>query len=605
MDHIREITDQGHRIQLDLSSQVLGLEIPKEALPSDGSLLLPTIPREVGSGFVSGAVLALKAKQFDDGFYAAIELAAQNGTGLYPGKAFLLTSLLRSLVEARATNATSVAAILGGACQLGGLDVAVPPFAEVAVRDAVTDFLADELRSKPIGFYTWSPALTAIFRQDRMLQGELKDETGIAALVDALRADDQLRRTYAGFLELAAGLTNDSRPGNELPSPRVADSAGDSSEDRHWNPLAYSDLRPLLEHGGNHAGNEPLCFFPPSRAHETDLVVKLYRNRPIPEGFDLMAEVISRIRSGALPLEPTDQSGWYDYQTWSIEPLVVPERMPEAPQLRLAESYRKYLSELFKGVYTLTRETHIKQLDFVEVAIGIAPRPVPKIYVYPELSAEPLATFYQRRAQSYRFVRQVVSKTFGSEALRHLHRIRPTGPSPLSLADELEDMESLFHGAYVTVRQQLGLTPENNLGSGSQRGPEADAARFREWAKSMAADEDLGQDARMMVPVFYDQERRLTKVWIFLGWTTKPLHIRFVIPPQVLEGPSRAGLWDRLFGKPSRAAQPHPEIVFSSGQQQLACPVTAEVYVSKILNRDEFRRHCDQHRTKAAIIENL
>jgi hypothetical protein len=31
----------------------------------------------------------------------------------------------------------------------------------------------------------------------------------------------------------------------------------------------------------------------------------------------------------------------------------------------------------------------------------------------------------------------------------------------------------------------------------------------------------------------------------------------------------------------------------------------AEVYVSKVMDRDEFRRHCDQYQTCSAILANL
>ena len=65
-----------------------------------------------------------------------------------------------------------------------------------AIRSAVNEFDADALRSKPIGFYTWSGALSAIFRQDRMLQTELKGEAGIAALARAIHADKSARATY-------------------------------------------------------------------------------------------------------------------------------------------------------------------------------------------------------------------------------------------------------------------------------------------------------------------------------------------------------------------------------------------------------------------------
>lgn len=33
--------------------------------------------------------------------------------------------------------------------------------------------------------------------------------------------------------------------------------------------------------------------------------------------------------------------------------------------------------------------------------------------------------------------------------------------------------------------------------------------------------------------------------------------------------------------------------------------VAAEVYVSRLLDRTEFRKHCDRHRTAKAILANL
>ena len=139
-----------------------------------------------------------------------------------------------------------------------------------------------------------------------------------------------------------------------------------------------------------------------------------------------MDELIARIRSGALQVKPTEQSGWYDYLTWSIEPLAIPERMSEAKRLHLDQRYREHLLELFKGIYALTRETHARQLEMAEVGAALVRRRVKKIYIRPGLRAEPLATFYLRRALSYRFVHQVLAETFDTDALRRLHRLTPT-----------------------------------------------------------------------------------------------------------------------------------------------------------------------------------
>ena len=64
-------------------------------------------------------------------------------------------------------------------------------------------------------------------------------------------------------------------------------------------------------------------------------------------------------------LEPRSDgnSGWYDFQTWALEPLVLPDKMPEASRLRMNDRYRDQLDDLFKSILALTRETHVKQLE--------------------------------------------------------------------------------------------------------------------------------------------------------------------------------------------------------------------------------------------------
>jgi hypothetical protein len=450
---------------------------------------------------------------------------------------------------------------------VGGVPADVPPSLAAAVETEVSAFLRDELRSKPIGFYNWSTELERVFRQDRMLQSELKGRAGIDALVRALRRDAALRKTYEQYLALVARLTN----------PLVAE---------------RPDLRKAL--GEIDAGraisiDRGVWFFPPSRAHETELVKKLFGNRPVPPGFDLQEELVRRIRTGQLNLAPTPESGWYDHQTWALEPLVVPEKTIEASRLRLSDSYRKHLLDLFKGLQALTRETHIKQLEIPEVGGGMPPREPVVIMVRPELAAEPLCTHYLRRAAAYRFVRQAIVSTFGEAALTPMKRLRAEGPINRPLGAELADMESLFRGAYAVTSRQLGRAPD------PKDGTPADEAHFRQWSAGIADDVDLAGDSRMMVPVFYDVLRRKTKVWAVLGWVKKTAVVRFATEPvaTVLDA---AG----VPVEPGRVT-----VRFASESHALVQPVVAEVYVSRILNREEFRRHCDTYKTRSAILSNL
>jgi hypothetical protein len=578
---MREIKAEGCRVQLDLSTQVLRLDIPEDRSlggPADISMGIqeaPIAPRLSGissQGFVSASMLAQKAKQFDDGLYAAVELAAEQGAGRFAGKASLLRNVARALEALKQTPAGNAPEVIFAGCGMGGLEINVPRQLRKAVQDTTEEFLRDPLRSKPIGFYTWSEELATIFRQDRMLQTEMNGKEGIETLVKILKADHSARETYETYLSLAAKLTN---------------------------PLSYRDLRgqiTALEQGKPDTPSRGIYFFPPSRSHETELIKQLYGSRPIPESFNLADEMIKRIRAGSLQLKPMGESGWYDYQTWALEPLVIPDEMPEASHLDFAESYRKQLLELFKGILALTRETHIKQLEIPLAGAAAPSRPSrPIIHIYPELATEPLATMYLRRSQSYRFVRTVIEETFGSDALARMHRLTINGPVKENLAEELRRMEALFYGAHVAVCEQIGMPFSSSPSLGSGRGTGADASEFQAWRASLKYDLDLGRDVRMMVPVFYDVMRKKTKAWVFLGWSSRPVTVSFAKAPAA-----------KVFDRADRQVRADSvDLTFHSAGHELAYPVTAEVYVDKILNRDEFRQICDRYKTRSAILANL
>ena len=574
----REINEQGYRVQLDLSTQVLRLEVPEErgfgsgmSAAQEEAPIAPTLAGIADERFVSASVLAQKAKQFDDGLYAAVDIAAQQGAGTFSGKASLLARVVPSLIQGAGDPSTQAVLTVFAAAKLGNQEIALPVAAGEAVQQAMNSFLQDQLRSKPIGFYTWNDHLSAIFKQDRMLQTELKGEPGIAAIVKALHGNREARATYEGYLSLVSKLTNPLSPD-------------------------HPDLRVLLaaaDRGSVVIPEQGVYFFPPSRAHETDLLKKLYGDRPIPEGFSLVDEMITWIQDGRISLRPTEDSGWYDYQTWALEPLVIPDKMPEAGRLELDASYRKQLMELFKGILALTRETHIKQLEVPKA--GAAPRPKLIIRIVPELSAEPLATHYFRRAWSYSFIRKVLENTFGAPALEKMQRLTARGPVPSTLAEELLMMENLFYGAHVTVCRQLGINPTTSAYLGAGKGEARAAATFAAWQKRLAGDLDVGQDARMMVPLFYDVNRRKTKVSVFMGWATRPVEVSFAARPT-------ATVFDP---KGKRVTDSSSLLRFESISFNLAYPVSAEVYVTKIFNREEFREHCDRYRTRSAILDNL
>jgi hypothetical protein len=218
----------------------------------------------------------------------------------------------------------------------------------------------------------------------------------------------------------------------------------------------------------------------------------------------------------------------------------------------------------------------------------------PTIYIHPSLTVEPTATSYQRRALAYRFLYRSLSNLIGDESLRQIHRVSEKGPVSQNLGDELRQMEALFWGAYLTSMVELGL-PARLETDGSQP-PALDEnsclKQFQEWKVRLLSDPDVARDSRMMVPVFYDLGRKKTKVWAFLGWEFTRLEASFARDPKI-EVRDKSG---KECTRPVR---------FTPYSYEAAKPVIHEIYVSELMDRSQFRAHCDKYRTAAAILENL
>ncbi|PYQ45124.1 MAG: hypothetical protein DMF77_05220 [Acidobacteria bacterium] len=483
----------GFGVELDLSRQVLWLSLPPQrAGENDDEPLAPCAER-AASGFTSASALFVKARLFDEGLYAAVELAAQQGAGTFTGKANLLAALIGEAPQ------------IAAAASLGGLPVAVDSDAR-RVREA---FLARSL-AKPIGFYTWSDALRRLFHQDRLLQDELAVPTA-RALAARLSADPPAAAAYAAYLDLVARLTN--KLDADKPDLRAPDGR---------------------------------YFLPPSRAHGTDLVRRLFAHRPPPDGFSLVDEMVRRIRAGLLALHPSGRSGWYEWQTWALEPLLAPDKTPEAARLRMNDGYRRQFEEMFKPATAVAREANPRPLALVTPTM-------------PALSVRP----------------SVLESSFGCEGLRSMRRITASGASDATLGDELMQAASLFRGAAAVAAEEIGMA----------RAEESTARQFRSWAK--APDPELAADIRAMVPVFHDRQRNKTKVWAVLGWSTRNLEVEFATPPAAL------------------VLQGNVRLDFLPETRPLTYPVLAETYVSRLMDGDEFRAHCDQYRTRAQILRHL
>lgn len=155
-------------------------------------------------------------------------------------------------------------------------------------------------------------------------------------------------------------------------------------------------------------------------------------------------------------------------------------------------------------------------------------------------------------------------------------------------------MEALFWGAYLTSMVELGLSAK--LEADASYPPTLDEnyclKNFQGWKAYLLSDPDVASDSRMMVPVFHDLGRNKTKVWAFLGWELTSIKASFAQDPKI-------EVRDKSGKKCTRRIRFTPDLYAA------ASPVIHEIYVSELMDRVQFREHCDKYRTAAAILGNL
>ncbi|MFC1610919.1 hypothetical protein ACFL6C_08165 [Myxococcota bacterium] len=274
-------------------------------------------------------------KQLDDTIYAGVEHVVQDGLlpTLEPKREILLDAL-EHLLANRSTSADDAIVHVAAALELGNGAPDVPADLRGEVDDLKNSFLANPAEAKPIGFYTWSDDLRAIWQQDRLLQQRLLPEAA-CALAEAIAVDPDLEARYVQLCALYTRLTN---------------------------PLV-SSLEIMLPDAGTPAcaTHDRQAFLGPSRNPEVDLFKKLYPIG-IPPDADLMQDLIDAIRAGEVDLTPTDIDGWYAHKLFALETLLVTDVSEERAKVAFMARYKKRLQEAFKTMLTQTRETHVKQL---------------------------------------------------------------------------------------------------------------------------------------------------------------------------------------------------------------------------------------------------
>jgi len=551
-----------------------------------GGELLPSM--EV----VNGAM-----KPFNDGLYAAIEIAVQKGVaGATPGKQAFLARLLARL-EAALASATpaqrapleqALVFIAAGAI-LGGASPAVAPSLLAQAQAEASAFKTKAaFYARPIGFYTWNAELEGIFAQDRYFQNQFDYPFAIFAVLAAvIEQDPALTADYQAILSVYTGLTNPYASYTPLDLFPLVDGVG-SLENLTALEQSFASSHPPPFACSGHT----LALFPASRATDMDYLKTRYCGAAPQPDEDLLNVLIAAIRSGTLDLAPKKDAGWYDFQVHALETLLLPERGAENQHLLLTAAYKKKLIETFKSIITQTRETHVKQL---ETGTDLVAMPERKIDLYPKLPVEPFPTFYLRTARAYRFLGSYLQATLGATLLDSERRLLESGErGSLPLATELRQMTELLYGLQIVAAQSLGLDPQSELlpEETAEYPVESCVARARSWLASWRENADILADPRVIVPVWNSSTTKTFVYWAILGVKVIKVQAEFVKDhePKFLGG-------DRCTLK---QIVPKQYYLLMEQTEQVRTPNT-----SPPPTREEFRKLCDTEQSKEKILEAL
>jgi hypothetical protein len=543
----------------------------------------PTLPTmEV----VNGAL-----KPFNDGLYAAVELAAETGENSAVDKRRLLRELLAELVSRSASgpdvekpHAAAAAEHVATAVLLGGDADAVPAELTAKAQLGAARFGTQSIFSKPVGFYTWTPELETIFTRDRFMQtrylpGHVEPPFGAFAELALVVTEDQaLGGAYQRTLALYAGLTDpafDASPFELAPfvpdAAALSDLAGLESRFFASRPNAYAVPE----------CNPGVAAWPASETAENRLMRRLLCNGEIGANETLLDALVRKIQAGDLDLTPREGSGWYDHQLYALETLLVPDEAPESQHLLLTRAYKEKLVETFKSLLVQTRETHVKQVAPVAVPAS-APAPVIDFWIHPKLVVEPFPTFYLRTARAYRFVEATLGSALGPAFLANTSRLLEEGTrGSLTLAEELHEKQLLLYGLHALAADSIGMAP--GLAEDEVAGFPLEEARdlARAWLAGVAHDRDAARDPRVSLLVSYDQES--ATYWAVVG--VKVLHLHASFPesrrPEVVDVP---------FNCRHKGWKTFEPYLLVEQTVELRRPADKAP-----LDREAFRALCDQH----------
>ena len=549
---------------INKSAAVIKLDI----LGEHTEILYPSYAAAVKAAGESGHEVLLsinyidgKAKQVDDGLYAALDLAYYKGMeNVFESH----VSLIKRLLEKTKSN-PKCEAFLAAGLHYADIEIEVQDKKEKVKYRNLFDNISPW--SKPIGFYTWNDDLKRCFRFLRFFMYEftILDPSAreiVVELAKALKSDKKLLHDYKAAVGFYERLTN----------PRDGDSLDDLIKEPAFPNVHFT---------------RGVYFLPPSRSKETTLAKELLGdNINMPPGTDIMKELISAIRNGKVDLTPDANSGWYDYQVYALETLLLPSEGEEYSKLLLTQRYKKRMIEAFKAMLTTRRETHVRQVSCSYAMGGKA------TWLSPDLRVEPCPSYYLRQARGYDFLLNFLTSSVGEKGLKEIHGLKEGGEREMTLWDELHWIRDFYYGLYLVSCEDIGLRPS------FLKDENVDIAHCYEiaekWLGRALDDEDLAVDTRVSVPIAFDLIPSATHLWVNIGVKLLQFEASFATPPSIKD--SEESEWREV------SEDELDKMVWLIPVVQFA---EVKVEGHKVFDRDELRAICDKHTSREAIIKAL
>jgi hypothetical protein len=467
-------------------------------------------------------------------------------------------------------------------------------------QSAAADFESKVLYSTPIGFYTWNETLRQVYKQDRFFQNQLAEmeadsslttaEVGrFAAMAAVMQDATDLRPQYESIVALYSGLTNPYNTYSVASLFEYVDGVASLDDVSAIRDAFVADHPTPFVCRGTY-----LALFPASRSKDSEFFQEMFCYEAPPSDVTTIDILINAIRENVIDLSPDPDSGWYDYQLYALETLLVPNRGPESDHLLLTKAYKEKLIETFKSIITQTRETHVKQLDVPALA-GSAP-PSREVDIYPKFPVEPFPTFYLRTARGYRFLKTYLQGVLGTDFLEARERLHADGSSSVQpLVVELDEIIRRTYGLYVISARSVGLDPQEYLlaEETAEYSIQECVDTVEGWLAQWSGDPDILADPRVIVPASYDMESDEIIYWATLGVKVIRVTAEFVegYEPEVVSSGQGCTLREIL---------DHEYVLLMEEMREVRIRADRSPPT-----REELREICDRHESADDIVSDL